>query len=497
MSVEETKKVRKRNVPRKAAESTKKIGDKKVPQKKIDFIYWLDQFNTGIQIDKLSDGITHLNSEYRNIAIELVQAISETNIKPNSKFRIEKLSNEFLNVLVNKGTNPFYLIALLCSSVTDLELKRKILTKLKSHSFTEEYFEYFINRMTAIKDVQNRLLIWNELLSSEVLTEEGWQPFQLRMLDWGLSQKIQITKPQELFIAFRSAAQQFKNMDTTYQNRFYKKLLELDILTFIAFVLHISAELPDLKLIKQILDQKKRDFLLVYFQNRQLLVGSWLDLFEQKIVKPILIDTLDRVMNFEDLLPFLMKQSQLSHLVETDTLSRAVSRSFMRDDLLSDLLRDVRVDKLSSQIEILSKENLQLSVELNNEKYRTNENEKRIRDFETAINSYEISLRSQMKSENLGTEAMSQSAKVEVIKALVDGVDHLLHDSEGFVIERALQKMGIMKLGDPGSIFTWDSELCETLTGESIDQGLVVRSGYTWLNGDKKVVIRRVLLKLS
>jgi hypothetical protein len=102
-----------------------------------------------------------------------------------------------------------------------------------------------------------------------------------------------------------------------------------------------------------------------------------------------------------------------------------------------------------------------------------------------------------MKSENLGTDAMSQSAKVEVIKSLVEGLDHLLHGSEGFAIERALQKIGITKLGDPGSIFTWDSELSETLTGVAIDEGLVVRSGYTWLNGDKKVVIRRVLLKLA
>ena len=102
-----------------------------------------------------------------------------------------------------------------------------------------------------------------------------------------------------------------------------------------------------------------------------------------------------------------------------------------------------------------------------------------------------------MKSENLGSDAMSQTAKVEVIKSLVEGLDHLLQNSEGFMLERALQKIGILRLGDPGSTFTWDSELCETLTGVSMENGIVVRSGYTWLHGDKKIVIRRVLLKLA
>ena len=200
-------------------------------------------------------------------------------------------------------------------------------------------------------------------------------------------------------------------------------------------------------------------------------------------------------MRFEDLLPFVVKQSYFSHLIPSDTLLRAVSRSFKRNDEYSILLEDVRVSKLEAVVEDLTNEIDKVSKELKAEKSQNLEHGKRIKDFELAIENYETQLRSQMKSENVNTDAMAQSAKAEVIKSLVESLDHLLLDADGLQFERALQKLGIMRSGQPGQEFAWDSELCETLTGEAMDRGIVVRSGYTWLVGEKKVLIRRVLLK--
>jgi hypothetical protein len=202
-------------------------------------------------------------------------------------------------------------------------------------------------------------------------------------------------------------------------------------------------------------------------------------------------------MRFEDLLPFVLKQSYFSHLIPADTLSRAVTRSFKRDDEYSKLLGDIRVDQLNGKLEDLVGENTQISIELASEESLNKEQEKRIRDFEAAVGNYEASLRSHMKTENLGSDAMSQNAKADLLKTLVESLDHLLQGADGFQLERALQKIGVMRLGEPGSDFAWDSEVCETLTGAAMENGIVVRSGYTWLNAEKKVVIRRVLLKLK
>jgi hypothetical protein len=193
----------------------------------------------------------------------------------------------------------------------------------------------------------------------------------------------------------------------------------------------------------------------------------------------------------------MIKQSYFSHLIPSDTLTRAVTRCFKRDDEYSKLLGDIRVEQLNGKVADLIGENAQISSDLAGEKSLNREQEKRIRDFEAAIGNYEARLRSHMKTENLGSDAMSQNAKADLLKTLVESLDHLLQGADGFQLERALQKIGVMRLGEPGSDFAWDSEVCETLTGAAMENGIVVRSGYTWLNAEKKVVIRRVLLKLK
>ena len=246
---------------------------------------------------------------------------------------------------------------------------------------------------------------------------------------------------------------------------------------------------------EQIISKRNVDVLLIFLKNRQALSGPWLENFEKHFIAPLLKTTLDTIMRFEDLLPFLINQSLFSHLLPAETLTRAVARCFRRDDDYSELLRDKRVALLENSVKLLSDENTKILIELAGEKARVQEQEKKIRDFEVAIDSYEARLRSQMHSENLGSDAMSQNSKIELLKSIVEGLDHLLQGEGGFQLERALQKVGVSRLGEPGTDFSWDSEVCETLTGEAMDSGIVVRSGYTWLNSGKKLVVRRVLLK--
>ena len=470
---------------------------KKANQQKFDFLNWIEMFASGVNLEKLKETIPQLNNDYQNLASELVMAGSDTKSKPTSKFKIEKLPIASVRAVRTRVKSPFYLIAMLCNSSIELELKKQIIVDLGKLKLSEEDIDYLLNKLIAIKDFNHQQIIWNEFLSNGVLLEGYWLDHQWKFLDCGFTHGLKIVNPIDTLIGLRKASDQFRNLDTPKRNKIYRKLLETDILTFIAFLLHISSENFTIKFIEQIIGKKNVVVLLTYLEYRQAFLGPWLDNFEQQFISPMLKSTLDALMRFEDLLPFILKQNYFLDLIPSDTLPRAVGRSYKREDELSKLLSDIRVEQLSNKVENLSVENSQISRQLEGELSRNQENEKRIKDFEAAIDNYETRLRSQMKSENLGSDAMSQTAKVEVIKSLVEGLDHLLQNSEGFMLERALQKIGILRLGDPGSTFTWDSELCETLTGVSMENGIVVRSGYTWLHGDKKIVIRRVLLKLA
>jgi len=121
--------------------------------------------------------------------------------------------------------------------------------------------------------------------------------------------------------------------------------------------------------------------------------------------------------------------------------------------------------------------------------------ESRIRDFESAMANYESRLRSQMNTESAGNSAVIQQGRVELMKSLLEGIDHILNSENGIMLERALQKFGVSKLGTVSETHHWNDENCESLTGAAFETGLVVRCGYTWTDGDKKTLIRRVLLK--
>jgi hypothetical protein len=472
----------------------KPTAKKNLPQK-FDFLKWLEMYAAGVQSEKLVTIIPQLSNELQNLASELVIASGETTVKPTAKIKIERLPIDFVRIFRTKVRNPFYLIFLLCNSSTDVALKKLIIQDLSKVILGKDDIEYLLNKMGGIKDSNTQQVVWNEFLTCGILQQEAWSVYQLKILDWGLSHGLRISKPNEVLIGLRSASDQFKQLETPQRNRIYRKLLELDLLTFLAFLIHISSESLSAKFVEQIVAKRSKLVLLTYFENRQSFNGPWLAKFETQFISPILKSTLDGIMRFEDLLPFLVKQSYFSHLIPSETLQRAVSRSFRRNDEYSSLLEDVRVSKLEAVVESLTNEIDKVSKELRAEKSQNIEHGKRIKDFELAIENYETRLRSQMKSENVNTDAMEQSAKAEVIKSLVESLDHLLQDTGGLQLERVLQKSGILRSGQPGQEFAWDSELCETLTGEAMERGIVVRSGYTWLVGEKKVLIRRVLLK--
>ena len=322
--------------PRKAANPAKEITptepSKKNSKQKLDFLKWLNMYSSGIQLEKLTVAIPQLNGEYQNLASELLIAISSASNKPTAKFKIDKLPIDFIRILRSRMTNPFYLIALLCNSVTELEIKKLIIVDLGKANLGKDDIEYLLNKLAGVKDRNIQQIIWNDFLTSGILLQQSWQEHQLRFLDWGFSHSLNITKPVETLIGFRSASDQFKSIDTPLKNKTYRKLLELDVLTFVAFLLHISSESFSTKFVEQIIAKKNVKVLLIYLENRQSFVGPWLENFERQFIAPILRTTLDGVMHFEDLLPFVIKQSYFMHLIPADTLSRAVTRSFKRDD---------------------------------------------------------------------------------------------------------------------------------------------------------------------
>ena len=70
----------------------------------------------------------------------------------------------------------------------------------------------------------------------------------------------------------------------------------------------------------------------------------------------------------------------------------------------------------------------------------------------------------------------------------------LTSDAQGEV-SRILEDYKIEKVGNVGQKIRWNALICESLTGEEIFEGIVVKTGFTWFDGKEVVPLRRMLLK--
>jgi hypothetical protein len=200
-------------------------------------------------------------------------------------------------------------------------------------------------------------------------------------------------------------------------------------------------------------------------------------------------------MKLSELLPFLEFQESLEQLLPNDVLPRAVARCYKREDSLSGLFADKRVSALDSELETSQSDLKKLQLLSSKLESDLEIAKGRITAFEHAIQSLESKLRSQISEGSSGNTAIINQAKVEALKAVIESIEHIFSSEAGAALERSLQKAGIFRIGVPGAVITWDAETCESLTGKSLDLGIVVRSGYTWDSGTKNVLIQRALLR--
>jgi hypothetical protein len=394
-----------------------------------------------------------------------------------------------------KFKNSYFLAALITAENLSSQNRKLFIDLFFMTDFTEDKMDYLLNRTGNVKDQHAGSQIWEAILDNPGMQKSGWESTQLKVLDWGFSQGYILRDSRHSFESWHAASAQFKLLETPAKNRFYRKLLDLDSVLFWNFLIHIARDSISEKFLEPILGQKNYEVMLSYFDNRSSISGSWSTQFEGKVIAPLLKTTIDQIMEIEQLLRLLPNMQHFSQLLPAETLPRAIRRCYNKGDDLAQLFSDPRVGTLELSLKESTENAKKLLDENSIQGSKLKEFESRIRDFESAMANYESRLRSQMNTESAGNSAVIQQGRVELMKSLLEGIDHILNSENGIMLERALQKFGVSKLGAVNETYAWNNENCESLTGAALESGLVVRCGYTWADGDKKTLIRRVLLK--
>lgn len=462
---------------------------------KVEFIKWLSSYDAGRSLVTLEGQITRLPKDSQPLAYDLLIALDPEGLKPSGKFRTEKLSIQEIIGLSSKIQNPFFMAFIACSASTPKELRLKLLKGFFSSSFSDERLKYLLGQITHLRTMYEKNLVWNEILNLVELKEIGWDSTQLRLLEWGFSHGLTPENANLVFISLNMASEQFQKLESPAKNRIYRKLLEIDFQIFWPFLIHIARDSISETALESIINNKMHEVLIAYFRNRHVYSGPWLNHFELKLISPLLKKHIDSIMSISKLLPFLADFQTITRLLPAETLPRAINRCYNKKDELAELFGDPRVSTLEHRLHDTKTELMSTKEELENSKSRIVETESRALEFERALSNLESQLRDRVSTDSAGSAATVQKGKVELLKALLAEIDYILNSDDGFGLRRSLQKLGITKLGTPHESFIWDSETCESLTGDSMSQGIVVRSGYTWTEGSRKTLIVRVLLK--
>lgn len=462
---------------------------------KIDLENWIQQILVGRSIDVLQLELNKLPKDAQAFASEILGAIVNVELKPSGKFKMEKLPVSSIIKVAQKFQNSYFIASLITLDNISMENRNLFVEQFLSTEYLEAKIDYLLNRVGNLKDKRTSLHVWEQILVSPTMQQGDWKAAQLKVLDWGFSQGLKPHDSRQSFASWHAASADFKLLETPAKNRMYRKILDLDSILFWNFLIHIARDNVSEKYLGAILGQKSYEVILAYFDGRMLTQGVWSAPFESKFVAPLLKTTIDEVMEIEKLLLFLPHFRLLSNLLPLETLPRALKRCYNKGDELAQLLGDPRVGMLEMSLEEVTQEAKNLADENTLLHAKSRELESRIREFEVAMTNYENKLRTQMTTESSGNSAVIHQGRVELMKALLEGVDHILNSETGIQLERSLQKFGVSKLGEISEPYAWNDQNCESLTGAALDTGIVIRCGYTWVDGDKKTLIRRVLLK--
>jgi hypothetical protein len=477
-------------------QATKKEKSEKDSPKTINFYEWLTSYSQGKNLEKLKLQIPGLNKDFVQLAEELINAKEDTVTRPSASFKLDKIPSTYFKGLVQQTSNPYFIVTLIFNSQIEDSLRKHLVKKVLSTIPNSELSEYLIHKFES--NLSKNLLsqIADEFLTELPAYSEHWGIYQLEVLNRCISLNLVSGIPNKLLQNLDSAHLNFKNLETAARNRVLRKMLDGDeYLLFWSYLIHIGRENTPSDFLEDIIGKKAGSALFCYLENRVILSGSWQARFESRNIISFLKNHMNQIMKLSELLPFLEFQESLEQLLPSDVLPRAVARCYKREDSLSGLFADKRVSGLDSELET-SQSDLK-ALQLFSSKLESDLEiaRGRITAFEQAVQSLESKLRSQISEGSSGNAAIINQGKVEALKAVIESIEHIFSSEAGAALERSLQKAGIFRIGVPGAMFTWDAETCESLTGNSFDAGIVIRSGYTWDSGTKNVLIQRALLR--
>lgn len=430
-----------------------------------------------------------LPTDQKVTGAEILQILSKPNFDVTDKFKSDLISVENLDQMLTKTQNLS--LAFLAFSN---HRNQKALRIIKSKSLTTLIdFERF--KKLSIKSylIPRHMFTY---LADEIVASSTYKKSQVRIqlevISFFANQGIDPTK---MIAGLENITSEFNKEDEAFQNRYIESLRRFSVCSVFQFLGHLDSERIRVALCNKIIQDLSVQEIAEFF--------TWTDPepsfskigLYKRIIVPSIENLIKWNISLEDLLYLWPHLTNPDYGFNLSELKVKFKQLISKSGYLAESLRDGAVPVLQSEVQFL-KDSLQvaekraedLSQKLSvlikvNEEIKSDLDEVRVTRLENS------------RESKAAQEAIERQIKIDTLRGLIPTMERALASDAKDEILRILEEQGIEMIGRVGQKIRWNSQICESLTGEEISEGLVVKTGFTWFDGKETVPLRRMLLK--
>ena len=419
----------------------------------------------------------------------LKMAIIDNNFDIPSSFSLEGIIFEKLEK-ISAFTENYSLLVRAYQYTNSAKISKRIKNLIFS---SVDNFDNFLKNVSKSNVVSKKLLTaYVEELCQSSYFEKSPLNVKLRVISFLCYQD---RNPTNYLKDLENITIEFNDFDDETQWQTIRALDNWSSTAVYQFLTHLDSDRIRYALSNRLLDYLTADKVYDFFVWEKIpykmnKVGVF-----KRIIKPWCEKIYDRTVDLQDLIllwPYLVEPK---YGFKEEELKVKLKSLINSKGVLAQSLRDKAIPVLQSELQKLKDDSRELRSSLAQSQARVEE----LSSINTEIQSELIEFRNQkivQSKESLGArESNNRQVKIDLLKELVPFVEASLANSSPDQLVRILEKLGLEMVGKPGQIVRWNPQICESLTGESIQEGEVVNSGLTWFDGNSVIPIRRMLIK--
>lgn len=433
--------------------------------------------------------LSQLNTEQKSALSELKVVLEEIDYEVSEKFKLKLFEAATLDAIISRTKNLSIALKSFDKYEDTQSLKVISTTLLRSAGDFDKY-----SRLLLKKSLYPRTKLQHIKLELQDLSFYKKSPFEIQMkvISFFASQGIDPTKD---IVLLPIVSSEFNNHTEDGQVEVINGLRSYGFGSLIHFLTHIDMDKVRINVLNLLRNSISAQDLYVYHNWKNPDTNlSTANLFI-KVIKPACESFIQKNNSLEDLLlawPMLVNPANNLEL----TSIRVKFKSLVaKENHLAQSLQDPALPMLQDQVLKLreelgesSKLGLQLQSKIQTQIDINGEVTEQLLELKRK--------RIESSKENLtGREALEKQIKIDQLRELMPLFDFVSNSLDAASAVKALESVGIEVIGKIGQKTRWNASLCESLTGEEMDEGTVVRQGYTWFSGKEVIPLRRMLLK--